>query len=112
LDNSDDLLDIKGQHRVHILNGGTEILQFIPSEENTDLSHIAKPPATGIVCYVLKNGFETKQGKLMRTILFSTERVTVESKETYLYLLILLVFALIASYHVLVEGLKDPDRSR
>ena len=48
----------------------------------------------------------------MRTILFSTERVTVESIETYFYLLILLVFALIASYYVLNEGLKDPDRSR
>lgn len=48
----------------------------------------------------------------MRTILFSAERVTVESKETYVYLLILLCFALVASYHVLTEGLKDPDRSR
>ena len=48
----------------------------------------------------------------MRTILFSTERVSVESKETYFYLLILLCFALTASYYVLTEGLKDPDRSR
>ena len=48
----------------------------------------------------------------MRTILFSTDRVTVESKETYIYLLILLIFALSASYYVLTEGLKDPDRSR
>ena len=48
----------------------------------------------------------------MRTILFSTERVTIESKETYFYLLILLCFALIASYYVLREGLKDIDRSR
>lgn len=48
----------------------------------------------------------------MRTILFSTERVTVESRETYFYLLILLCFALTASYYVLTEGLKDPDRSR
>ena len=71
-----------------------------------------KPPVLGLICYVLKNGFETKQGKLMRTILFSTERVTVESKETYVYLFILLQFALVASYYVLMEGLKDPDRSR
>ena len=48
----------------------------------------------------------------MRMILFSSDRVTVESKEVYWYLLILLVFALIASYHVMVEGLKDKDRSR
>jgi cation-transporting ATPase 13A1 len=112
LDNVEAELDMKGLHRVHVLNGGTEILQFIPSEEPSDCSHIAKPPVQGIICYVLKNGFETKQGKLMRTILFSTDRVTIDSKETYFYLLILLCFAIAASYYVLTEGLKDPDRSR
>jgi cation-transporting ATPase 13A1 len=60
----------------------------------------------------MKNGFETKQGKLMRVILFSQDRVSVESPEVYLYLLILLVFALAASYHVLTVALLDPDRSR
>lgn len=112
-DDPDEVLDIKGYHRVHVLNGGTEIMQHIPSDEvASDIPHLQNPPATGIVCYVLKNGFETKQGKLMRTILFSSDRVTVESSETYVYLLILLVFALTASYYVLREGLKDPDRSR
>jgi cation-transporting ATPase 13A1 len=48
----------------------------------------------------------------MRVILFSQDRVSVESPEVYLYLLILLVFALVASYHVLTESIKDPDRSR
>lgn len=48
----------------------------------------------------------------MRVILFSSDRVSVESPEVYLYLLILLVFALVASHHVMTESLKDPDRSR
>ena len=69
-------------------------------------------PEPGIICFVLKNGFETKQGKLMRVILFSQDRVSVESPEVYCYLLILLQFALVASYYVLTECLKDPDRSR
>jgi len=73
-------------------------------------SHVTKDG--GIICYVLKNGFETKQGKLMRVILFSQDRVSVESPEVYLYLLILLCFALAASYHVLTVALKDQDRSR
>jgi len=47
----------------------------------------------------------------MRVILFSQDRVSVESPGVYLYLLILLVFALIASYHVLTVALLDPDRS-
>lgn len=48
----------------------------------------------------------------MRMILFSSDRVTVENVEVYYYLLVLLCFALIASYHVLMAGLANPDRSR
>lgn len=48
----------------------------------------------------------------MRMILFSSDRVTVENVEVYYYLLILLFFALIASYNVMKAGLADPDRSR
>ena len=48
----------------------------------------------------------------MRVILFSQDGVSVEQPEVYAYLLILLVFALAASYYVLTESLKDPDRSR
>lgn len=101
------------EHRPHLLFSGTEILQFTPSEDvENDCPQLSKPTTEGIICFVLKNGFETKQGKLMRVILFSQDRVSVESPEVYLYLLILLVFALAASYHVLTECLKDPDRSR
>jgi len=108
-------LDINGEHKAHILHSGTEILQFTHSEDvKLDVPLLADLPigVNGVICYVLKNGFETKQGKLMRVILFSQDRVSVEQPEVYAYLLILLVFALCASYYVLVESLKDPDRSR
>lgn len=59
-DDPDEQLDIKGQHKVHVLYGGTEILQHIPSEDDEEFSHLSKPPCPGIICYVLKNGFETK----------------------------------------------------
>ena len=112
-DEIDDELEVNGEHKMHILNSGTEILQFTPSENvEEDLPQLDKVPKEGLICYVLKNGFETKQGKLMRVILFSQDRVSVESPEVYAYLLILLVFALVASYYVLTESLKDVDRSR
>jgi hypothetical protein len=57
---------------VHILHSGTDILQHNASETpELDLPHLEAAPEPGIICYVLKNGFETKQGKLMRVILFS-----------------------------------------
>ena len=115
IDDMEAQLDINGEHKAHVLHSGTEILQFTPSEDvKLDVPNIKEPPTgvNGVICYVLKNGFETKQGKLMRVILFSQDRVSVEQPEVYLYLLILLVFALCASYYVLVESLKDPDRSR
>jgi manganese-transporting P-type ATPase len=42
----EETLELKGHHRVHILNGGTEILQFIPNDDDdtNDCSHISKPP--------------------------------------------------------------------
>lgn len=48
----------------------------------------------------------------MRTILFSTERVTANSWESGLFILFLVVFALIAAGYVLLKGLEDPTRSR
>lgn len=73
---------------------------------------VSKPPVNGAIGYVLKSGFDTKQGKLMRTILYTTERVSVESKDAYFFLLFLLMFAIAASYYVLQEGLADPERNR
>ena len=48
----------------------------------------------------------------MRTILNTTGRATVESKEAYVFLLILFVFAIISSGYVLHEGLKDENRNK
>jgi len=118
LDQFEKQLDVNEDHKNHILHSGTDILQFTPADNiEEDVPQLNKAPAHatkdgGIMCYVLKNGFETKQGKLMRVILFSQDRVSVESPEVYLYLLILLCFALAASYHVLTVALLDPDRSR
>lgn len=48
----------------------------------------------------------------MRLILFSTERVTANSRETLAFILFLVVFALVASGYVLVKGLEDESRSK
>ena len=48
----------------------------------------------------------------MRTILDTTGWATVESKEAYVFLFILLIFAIIASGYVLKIGLEDPEWNR
>ncbi|KAG1327854.1 putative Cation-transporting ATPase [Cocos nucifera] len=65
---SDDRLSIK-RDKSNILFGGTKILQHTP-----DKSFNLKTPDGGCLAVVLRTGFETSQGKLMRKILFSAER--------------------------------------
>lgn len=48
----------------------------------------------------------------MRTILFSTQRVTANTRETMWFILVLIFFAIVASAHVLQKGLEDQSRSR
>lgn len=103
---SEDILSAK-RDKNHILFGGTKILQHTP-----DKSFHLKTPDGGCLAVVLRTGFQTSQGKLMRTILFSTERVTANSWESGLFILFLVFFAIIAAGYVLKKGLEDPTRSK
>ncbi|CAK9139581.1 unnamed protein product [Ilex paraguariensis] len=95
----------------HVLFGGTKILQHKPDKVISKTFPI-KTPDGGCLAVVLRTGFETSQGKLMRTIIFSTERVTANSWESGLFILFLVIFAVIAAGYVLKKGLEDPTRSK
>lgn len=94
-----------------IVYGGTRVLQVTPPTNDTvDKSLV--PPDGGALAYALKTGFATQQGKLVRTIIYSTERVSANNLESLLFILFLLFFALIAAWYVWTESLKNEERKR
>ncbi|KAJ1730528.1 putative cation-transporting ATPase 1 [Coemansia biformis] len=103
-----DLLDMEGADKSSMLYGGTKVLQVEPPH---DSSAVATPDG-GCACYVLRTGFGTSQGELVRTMIHSSERVTADNKESYLFIGFLLIFAVLAAGYVWVEGNKDGKRSQ
>jgi cation-transporting ATPase 13A1 len=108
-----DNLAIKGKHKNHIMYAGTTMLQCKAdtSSPNTD-SGIPLPPDRGIICFVLRTGFTSSQGKLVRMIEGSQDKVKGHEVETAILLAILFVFACLSSGYVLKKGMEDGKRSR
>ena len=97
--------------RLYVVFGGTKVLQTV-QEPETHPKGIPKPPDNGCVAYVIRNGFNTSQGRLVRTIMFSSEQTTAATKEAGIFVSVLLCFALAAAGYVLKEGWHDPKRNK
>ncbi|KAH0786931.1 manganese-transporting ATPase 13A1 [Histomonas meleagridis] len=87
------------KNRRNILFGGTTIEQIIPTEEKN-------LPSKGVICTVLSTGLGSSQGRLIRTIMFASDKMTVESKDSFYLLLFLSIFGIIAATYVVIEGKK------
>ncbi|CAG9462154.1 unnamed protein product [Pedinophyceae sp. YPF-701] len=98
--------------KAHMIFGGTKVLQHSPpAGAGSGVAGVPPPPDGGCPAVALRTGFGTAQGRLIRTMLYSTDRVTANNWEAFFFILFLLVFAISASAYVLYFGLKQ-DRSR
>lgn len=111
-------LNMKGKHKNHVMYAGTKMLQCkghiddASTAESKMYKDITDPPDDGCVCFVLRTGFSSAQGKLVRMIEGSQEKVKGHEKETGLLLLLLFIFAVASSSYVLYHGLRDDNRSQ
>ncbi|OAX83571.1 hypothetical protein ACJ72_02063 [Emergomyces africanus] len=110
----DDQVDTEGLDKNSFLYGGTKVLQIThPNSADSLPNGIPTPPDNGGLGVVVKTGFETSQGSLVRTMIYSTERVSANNVEALLFILFLLMFAIAASWYVWQEGVaKDRKRSK
>jgi cation-transporting ATPase 13A1 len=118
---SDARLEPDALDKNSFLYGGTKVLQVshgttvedAPDAVPVSSSGVPPPPDKGAMAVVLKTGFETSQGSLVRTMIFATERVSANNVEALLFILFLLIFAIAASWYVWQEGvIRDRKRSK
>lgn len=120
LRSGDDLIEPDGLDKNSFVHGGTKVLQVthpnlgdLSEKAANATSGVPKPPDNGALGIVVKTGFETSQGSLVRTMIYSTERVSANNAEALLFILFLLIFAIAAAWYVWQEGVeKDRKRSK
>jgi manganese-transporting P-type ATPase len=107
-----EFLSIKTSHKSNVLYAGTKMLQCKAASEIDRYSSIPQSPDGGALAFCLRTGFSSAQGKLVRMIEGSQEKVKGHEKETGLLLLLLFFFALASSSYVLHHGMKNDKRSK
>jgi len=105
-------LAMKTTHKSHILYAGCQMMQCKLDETDLSYGDVPFPPDGGCLCFVLRTGFSSAQGKLVRMIEGSQEKVKGYERETGLLLLLLFFFAVASSSYVLYHGLQNDNRSQ
>ncbi|PWN18493.1 putative SPF1-P-type ATPase [Microstroma glucosiphilum] len=106
-----DKLDVNGTDRNSVVFGGTKVLQTTSAGAAEYSSVYTQegmvPPDGGAIGLVLRTGFGTSQGQLIRLMVFTNEgRVTAGNIEAFLFIGFLLIFAIAASWYVWTRGLE------
>jgi manganese-transporting P-type ATPase len=103
-------LDLQEQKQ-SILFGGTTLV--VGHSGNSSLSGLPDPPDEGVVGMVLRTGFETAQGTLLRTMAHTQKSLDgIHTRDTYVFILLLLCCAVASAILVWEEGWNDPTRNK
>ena len=118
-------LAMKTKHKMNVVYAGTKMLQcqgeLIERRQNekedatrgdSSSQSIPPPPDGGCLALVLRTGFASAQGKLVRMIEGAQEKVKGHERETGLLLSLLCLFAIASSSYVLYHGAQDDRRSK
>ncbi|EGD97820.1 cation-transporting ATPase [Trichophyton tonsurans CBS 112818] len=115
---ANDRIEPDGLDKNSFLYGGTKVLQITHPNSQAGQENGYQPlngapvaPDNGALGIVIRTGFETSQGSLVRTMIYSTEPVSANNVEAFMFILFLLIFAIAASWYVWVEGVAQ-DRKR
>jgi manganese-transporting P-type ATPase len=102
-------LDLQ-EHRQSVLFGGTTLV--VGRSGNSHLAGLPDSPDSGLVGMVLRTGFETAQGTLLRTMAHTQKSVDgIHTRDTYVFILLLLCCAVASAALVWGEGRNDPTRN-
>ncbi len=82
---ADEEVDLKAKHKNCVLFCGTEVLQVFPSSAHNipALQQVQKKGSSSqqnqmCIARVLRTGYDTSKGKLIRTVLFNNENLQVK----------------------------------
>ncbi|KAL7577622.1 hypothetical protein ACA910_015141 [Epithemia clementina (nom. ined.)] len=99
-------------HKESILFGGTKLLVANASDALGD-ENDSPPGGFGVTGIILRTGFETAQGNLLRTMAHSARTTDgIHTWDTFVFILLLVGCALAAAAVVLKEGWNDERRNR
>ena len=107
------ILDVKNKHKNSIIFAGTKIVKAERNEEYEPLPKNVKtaPPNNGAICLVIKIGFDTRQGKLLRKVLYNNLETQQNSKKNdFIIIGLLLTIALLTSCYILRQGFLREDK--
>lgn len=98
-------------HRRHMVYGGTKIILHKADYSETSLKDVSKPVNQGCIAYVIRTGFYTSQGDMLRNMMYSSARTSANNRESFIFIFILLIFAILSALYVYRTGSLDPKRN-